>query len=288
MAVITAASVKELRDRTDMPMMECKAALKETEGDIEKAIELLRVRGKLKSEKRAGRETAEGRIGTSIVEGAAALVELRCETPPVTKTEGFVALANDLAKQIASTNPATIDELMTQPFVDDSKKTVDDRMQDVMILIKENMKVARFERLEGFAGDYVHHDGSVGVLVVVKGAKPDPQVLRDVCMHVAAASPVAVAATRDEVPPELLEKERSIAQQKAEATGKPSEIAAKIAEGQIKSWYKDYVLVEQPYIRDDKQTVGEVLKAAGMELVAFRRYKVGETVAANEDAPAAE
>lgn len=275
---ISAAVVKELRDRTDMPMMECKAALTEAGGDVEKAIELLRIKGKIKGDARRDRETAEGRIAVFIdpKSQVGAVLELRCESPPVTKTDGFVQLGNDLAKQVALKDPKTIEDLLAQPFVDEPSKTVADRIQDAISLIRENMKLARFTRLTGILGEYVHFDGSVGVLVKATGEKPDPALLRDVCMHITAAHPIPVAARREDVPKAVLDKERSIAQAKAEATGKPAEIAARIAEGQLGAWYKDHVLVEQPFVRDPEKTVGQVLKAANLEVVEFVRYKVGE------------
>jgi elongation factor Ts len=277
---ITAAAVNELRKRTDLPMMECKSALTEAGGDLEKAVDILRVRFKNAANKRGGNETAEGRIAVFIDPAAqvAAIVDMRCESAPTAKNERFVALANDIARQVAQKDPKTVEELLAQPFAGGTG-TVTDRINEVIGVIRENMKPYRFVRLTGgHFGEYVHHDGSVGVLVQVEGAKADSALLRDVSMHVTAAHPTPVAARREEVPPEVVAKEKEIAKAKAEATGKPANIADRIAEGQMKTWFAENVLVEQPFVKDPSKTVGEILKAAGLEVKKFVRYKVGEIV----------
>src|SRR3954447_12919301 len=216
MSQISAAAVKELRDRTDMPMMKCKAALEKAGGDMDKAILILREEGgKFLSSDKGARETAEGRIGTySDGKTAGAIIELRCESPSVVKNERFVALANDLAKQVAKKTPATVEDLLKQPFVDDPGRTVQDRVAEVVGLIRENMRPARFARLEGLTGEYTHHDGSIGVLLQVKGAAAaDPMLLRDVCTHIAALRPAF--ARSDEVPADVAERERDLARKQA-------------------------------------------------------------------------
>jgi elongation factor Ts len=277
MSTISAALVNELRKRTNLPMMKCKQALEAAGGDLDKAIEQLRIGGLKDLEKFGGREAAEGRIATIVDPGrVGVIVELRCESPPVVKAEHFVALGNDIARQIALKSPATIEELMAQDFVDTPGRTVADRVTSAISLIRENMKVHRFTRIEGATGDYVHHDGSVGVLLQVTGGQADPQLLRDVCMHITAAKPTPVAARREDVPADLLAKEQEIARAKAAATGKPAQIVEKIAEGQMKAWFAEHVLVEQPFVKDDSKSVGQVLQAAGLQAVKFVRYKVGE------------
>jgi elongation factor Ts len=274
---ITAALVNELRKRTDLPMMECKAALQATGGDIDAAIDHLRKAGAKASLKRAGNETAEGRIGVYIDNAAqvAALVELRCESAPVAKGEHFVKLANEVAKVAATANPANVEALLTSAGA--GGKTVTDLIHDVIAVLRENMKVQRFARLTGgLFGEYVHHDGTLGVLLQAKGTAASPALLRDVCMHIAAVQPTPVATRREEVDPAVVAKEKEIAKAKAEATGKPAQIAEKIAEGQMKTWYQENVLLEQPFVKDQAKTVGDVLKAAGLEVVKFVRYKVGE------------
>src|SRR5689334_23474471 len=193
MAEITAEAVKKLRDRTGIQMMKCKAALQKADGDMEKAIDILRKENVGAVAKLAEREAGEGRIGVYIdpVKQVGALVELRCETAPVAKSEMFVQLANDLAKQVALKEATTPEALLAQPYVDDATKTVNDRLAEVAGLMRENMKPVRMARLTGLLGSYVHHDGSVGVMVQVEGDKADAQLLRDVCMHITAKNPAA-------------------------------------------------------------------------------------------------
>lgn len=276
MAEITADAVKKLRDRTGMQMMKCKAALQKAEGDMEKAIEIIRKENVGAIAKVADRETAEGRIGVYIdpIKQVGALIELRCESAPVVKSDLFVQLANDLAKQVALQEAKTPESLLTQPFVDDPKKTVSERVAEVVGLVRENMKPARLARLTGLVGSYIHHDGSVGVMVQVEGDKADPQLLRDVCMHITAKNPAA--ALREQVSKETIDKELDIARAQAAATGKPANIVEKIAEGKMKTWFAENVLVEQPFVKDDSKTVGDLLKAAGLKLVRFVRLRVGE------------
>ena len=276
---ISATDVRTLRDRTNLPMMECKKALTEANGDMEKAVELIRIRFKGVGDKLGGRETGEGRIGVHIEGNVGAIVDMRCETAPTARNEEFGKLAADLAKHVAAKNPATVEEMLAQPLAGNPKLTVTERITEVIGLIRENMKLARFARLTGTLGSYVHHDGTLGVLFAAKGTASDPQVLRDVCMHIAAAVPTPVAARREDVPAELIAKETEIARAKAAATGKPANIVQMIAEGQMKTWYAEHVLVEQPFVRDDSKKVGEVLKAAGLEADKFVRYKVGEATA---------
>jgi elongation factor Ts len=274
---ITAAQVNELRKRTDLPMMECKAALQEAGGDMDKAIDIIRVRVKGAGVKRAGNETAEGRIGVFIDNAAqvGALVEMRCESAPVAKGEHFVKLANAIAKVAATKNPATVEALLAA--TDAAGKSVQDLVTDTIGVLREHMKVQRFARLQGgLFGEYVHHDGTLGVLLQASGSGANPGMLRDVCMHIAAVQPTPVAARRDEVPEAVIAKEKEIAKAKAEATGKPAQIAEKIAEGQMKTWFAENVLVEQPFVKDQAKTVGQVLKEAGLEVTKFVRYKVGE------------
>jgi elongation factor Ts len=273
---ISAADVKALRDRTNAPMMDCKAALTEAGGDMERAIKVLREKNAKLQVSKGDREAAEGRIAIFIdpVQKIGAILEMRCESAPVVKAEHFVKLANDIARHVALKNPANVEELLAQPFVDDPKKTVHERIGDVVGLIRENIKPRRFARLSGLLGEYCHHDGSVGVLVQVDGETADPQLLRDISMHVTAKNPVA--GLREEVAAETVAKEKEIAIAQAAATGKPANIAEKIAEGKMKTWFAENVLIEQPFVKDETKTVGDLLKAAGLKLKKFIRYKVGE------------
>ena len=273
---ISAAAVKALRDRTNAPMMDCKAALAEANGDMEKAAEILRKKNKAIQDKKGERETAEGRIAAFIdpAQQVGALIEVRCESAPVAKSKEFVQLANELARQVALQKPQTVPELLEQAYVGDPKKSVHEHIGEAVGLIRESMKAARFVRLTGLLGSYVHHDGSVGVMVQVEGAKGDPQLLRDVSMHITAKNPVA--ARREDVSPALIEKEKEIARSQAAATGKPANIVDKIAEGKMKTWFAENVLLEQPFVKDDSKTVGDLLKSAGLTLVRFVRLRVGE------------
>jgi elongation factor Ts len=276
MSTISAAAVKKLRDRTNAPMMDCKAALTESQGDMDKAIEILRKKNSAIQAKNGDRETAEGRIATYFdpAQQVGAIVEVRCESAPVAKSKEFVQLANEIAKQVALKGATTVDALLAQPFVDDAKKTVQGHIGEVVGLIRENMKPARMTRLTGQLGSYTHHDGSVGVLLQVEGAKADPQLLRDVCMHITAKNPVSMR--REDVPQEIIAKEKEIARTQALATGKPEKIVAMIAEGKMKTWFAENVLLEQPFVKDDSKTVGDLLKGAGLTLIRYVRYKVGE------------
>jgi elongation factor Ts len=272
---ITAASVSELRKRTDMPMMECKSALQEAGGDMNKAVEILRGRNSKMRDKRALNETAEGRIAIQIDPAAhtAAILEMRCESAPVAKSEHFIALANDLAKRIAQTAPKSLEEFTANP-------AVVERINEVIGLIRENMKPQRFWRLAGdLFGEYVHHDGSVGVLLQVKGAKADPALLRDICAHIAALTPPYIRV--EAVPADIVAREKELARQQAAARseGKPANIIDKIAEGLLKTWFSENVLLEQPManaVKYEKKTVGQLLKAAGLDVVKYVRFKVGE------------
>jgi elongation factor Ts len=281
MAEITAEAVKKLRDRTGMQMMKCKEALVKANGDMEKAVEELRKHNKEAQDKAASRETAEGRIGIYIdpAKKIGAIVELRCESAPVAKSDMFIKLASDLAKHVAVSGAATPEVMLTQKFVDNPAQTVHERIGEVIGLIKENMKPARSAKLTGVLGSYIHHDGATGVLLEVEGKdSADPQLLRDVCMHITAARPQY--ARREDVPADRVAKEKEIAL--AQISGdpknasKPPQILEKIAEGKMKTWYGEHVLSEQPFVKDDTKSVGDLLKAAGLKVVRFIRYKVGE------------
>jgi elongation factor Ts len=275
---ITAADVKTLRDRTNLPMMECKSALTEVGGDMEKAVDLLRKKFVHATVKFAGREAAEGRIAIYIdrAKKVAAILEMRCETAPVAKLEAFVALANDLAKHIAEQNPADVVALLSQQIA--AGKTVQDRISEVLGLIRENMKVQRFTRVEGDFGEYVHHDGSVGVLLQVAGGAGDAAVLRDIAMHVAARSPMA--AVRADVPADVVAKETEIAKSQLandpKNANKPANIMEKIIEGKMKTWFAENVLIDQLFVKDDSKTIADLFKAMGVTLKGFIRYRVGE------------
>jgi elongation factor Ts len=275
---VNAADVMKLRERTGMQMMKCKAALIQAGGDMEKAVEIIRLSNKDAQNKTASRETTEGRIGVWIdpVAKIGGIIELRCESAPVAKSEMFVKLASDLARQIALKGASSAEELLAQPFVDTPDQTVNDRIGEVVGLMRENIKPARMARMEGILGEYVHHDGSVGVLLQVEGDKGDTVLLRDVSMHITAKNPVA--ALREHISQEKIDKEMAIARAQAEESGKnkPANIIEKIAEGKLRTWFAENVLVEQPFVKDESKTINELLRGAGLKLVRFVRLRVGE------------
>ena len=272
---ISANDVKTLRERTSAPLMECKAALNEVGGDMEKAVDWLRKKAGSKIGNFTARETAEGRVAVNLdaATKVGAIVEIRCETAPVAKTDQFVQLTREIAKQVALKNPANIEDLLKQPSADHPGQTIADRVMDVFALLRENIKPHRFVRLTGLLGEYVHHDGSVGVLLQVEGAQADPQLLRDVCMHITARNPVS--ATKDDVPADKLAKETEIAREQTvndpKNKSKPANIIEKIIEGKMKTWLAENVLLEQPFVKDDTKTVGQLLSASGLKLVKFVR-----------------
>lgn len=283
MSTITAAAVNELRKRTDLPIMECKTALQEAGGDMEKAIVLLRERFAKVAVKRGMNETAEGRVGVYVDPATenAAIIEVRCESAPVVKSDQFIALAADIARAVAENNPESLDQFLTQK-ISAEKGTVTDRINEVIGLIRENMRVQRFARLYGGKfGHYVHHDGTLGVIIQVQGAKANDEVLRDVAAHIAALNPPYTKVT--ELPADVVAREKELAlkqvQEDPKNAGKPANILEKIVEGKLKTWYGENVLVEQPIanqMKYDKKTVGQVLQGAGLDVVKFVRFKVGE------------
>jgi elongation factor Ts len=278
MTTISATLVNELRQRTGRPMMECKSALTEAGGDLDKAVEILRKRAPVA---KADRVTGEGRIATFIDadKKIAGIVEVLCESAPVAKSEQFVALADALAKQVALGRAESVDALLAEPLAGDPGKTVKERIGEVFALIREKMQPNRFARLSGGTfGSYIHHDGTVGVLLEVSGGSADPQVLRDVCMHIAAVNPPY--ALREQVPADVLAKEKEIVQAQIAAdpenAGKPANIIEKMAEGKLrKLFFGANVLTEQEFVKDPSKTVGKLLDAAGLKVVRFVRYKVG-------------
>ncbi|MDB5763539.1 MAG: tsf [Herminiimonas sp.] len=282
MAAITAAMVGELRAKTDAPMMECKKALTEADGDPVKAEELLRVKLGSKASKAASRITAEGVVAAYIAGGVGALVEVNCETDFVTKNDEFLALANACAKLVAEKNPADVAALSALPL---DGKTVEEQRAALIGRIGENMSIRRFKRFETGAKltSYLHGT-RIGVMVEFDGA--DEQVGKDVAMHVAAMKPVSLSI--DQVPADLIEKERSVATLKAAESGKPAEIATKMVEGSVQKFLKEVSLLNQSFVKNDKQTVEQMLKAANATVKSFTMYIVGEGIEKKQDDFAAE
>lgn len=276
MAEITAGMVKELREKTDAPMMECKKALTEAGGDLARAEELLRVKLGNKANKAASRVAAEGIVGVHLsADGRmGALVEVNSETDFVAKNDDFVAMAQRLAALVAEQNPAGVEALAALPF--DGAQTVDEHRRALIGRIGENMTIRRFERIEakGRLASYVHGGSRIGVLLDLVGG--DEALARDLAMHVAASKPKAL--DRSGVPADFIEKERSIAQQKAAESGKPAEIVAKMVDGAVAKVLKEVTLLGQPFVKDDKQTVEQLLKARGAQVASFALYVVGEGI----------
>ena len=278
MAEISAAEVKSLRERTGLPMMDCKKALQEAGGNAEAAIELLRKAGKKTMEKRVGRETSAGRIAVfaDMTAGAGTMVEIRCESAPVANNEEFIGLANDLARQLA-TGPgaATPDELLGQRSPGKPGRTLKEQFDELVNRIREVFRLGRIVRLEGTCGGYAHHSGGVGVLLQVE--KGNAELAKDICMHIAAMRPSVVS--RGELDPALVEKEREILGEAARREGKPEKIIAKMVEGRLKDFYVERCLRDQPHANKDKyggQTIGQLADAAGMKIIRFVHWELGK------------
>ena len=285
MAAITASMVAELRAKTDAPMMECKKALTEADGDMAKAEEILRVKLGNKAGKAAARITAEGAVASHIAGNIGALVEVNCETDFVTKNDSFLAMAQATAALIAQHNPADIDALGALPYEQDSfGPTLEDVRKGLIGKIGENMSFRRFKRFADGAKLVTYlHGTRIGVMVEFDG---DETAAKDVAMHVAAMKPVALAAA--DVPADLIEKERSVAQAKAAESGKPADIVAKMVEGSIQKYLKEVALLSQPFVKNDKQTVEQMLKEKNTTIKSFTLYVVGEGIEKKADDFAAE
>ena len=295
MVAITASMVAELRGKTDAPMMECKRALTEAEGTMEKAEELLRVKLGSKAGKASGRITAEGVITIAMADGVGAMLEVNCETDFVTKNDSFLALANAAVQLVAKHNPADVAALGALPYAQDGfGPTLEDVRKGLIGKIGENMSFRRFKRFAdgGKLASYLHGT-RIGVVVEFEG---DMVAAKDVAMHVAAMKPVALSSA--DVPAELVARERSVAAAKAAedaalatAAGKPvqsAEIVSKRIEGGVQKYLKEVSLFNQSFVKNDKQTVEQMLKAAGTTVKGFTLYVVGEGIAKKVDDFAAE
>jgi elongation factor Ts len=282
---ISASMVAELRAKTDAPMMECKKALTEADGDMAKAEELLRVKLGTKAGKAASRVTAEGVVTTYIDGTTGAMVEVNCETDFVTKNDSFLALANAAAELVAKHNPADLDALGALPYSQDSfGPTLEDVRKGLIGKIGENMSFRRFKQF-GNGGKLVSyvHGTRIGVVVEFDGSDV---AAKDTAMHIAAMKPVAL--TSADVPADLIEKERSVATAKAAESGKPADIAAKMIEGSVQKYLKEVSLFNQSFVKNDKQTVEQMLKAEGTTVKSFVMYVVGEGIEKKVDDFAAE
>jgi elongation factor Ts len=274
MSNFTAADVKRLRDLTGAGMMDCKKALEEAEGDFDKAVEFLRVKGAKDVGKRAGRSTANGLVAHS----GNALLEINCETDFVAKNDAFIALADKLVKHVAATKPADLEALLASTL---DGQTVADLIQDQSAKIGEKLAISRFAVLEGTLAVYMHRKSpdlpaQVGVAVAYSGKSDEAGEAdaRGVAMQIAAMRPRYL--TRDEVPADVVESERRIAEQTAKEEGKPETALPKIVEGRVNAFFRDFVLLEQSSVTDQKKTVQQILKEAGLQVDRFVRFEVGQ------------
>ena len=275
--MITAELVKELREKTGAGMMDCKKVLTETDGDMEKAAELLRERGIAKAAKKSGRVAAEGLVAAYVSSDkkVGAIVEVNAETDFVAKNEEFRAFVNDIAKQVATKNPATVEELLSQKYLD-TESTVQEVLTSKIATIGENMSVRRFARYEaqGLVESYIHGDGKIAVLVNFE--KGEETLAKDVCMQIAAAKPEYLS--REEVPAEAVQKEMEILKVQAMNEGKPAEIAEKMVQGRIGKFYSEICLLDQEFVKDASMKVGDLIKSKDGKIVAFSRFEKGEGI----------
>jgi elongation factor Ts len=272
MAEITAALVKELRELTGLGMMECKKALGETDGDLKKAEELLRIKSGAKASKAAGRIAAEGVVGVAVAGSTAAMVEVNCETDFVSRNDDFKAFANALAKLVIDKSPADVAALSALPY---EGETVELVRQKLVQKIGENMTIRRFARVASDAAvaTYVH-GVKIGVIV---DSNAGPELGKDIAMHIAASKPLAV--TKENVPAEKIEEERRVAAGRAAESGKPADIVAKMVEGSVNKYLAEVTLLAQAFVKsDDKETVEQVLKKANATVKSFTMFVVGEGI----------
>ncbi len=273
---ITAAMVKELRERTGSGMMECKKALQEAGGDMEKAVEDMRKSGLAKADKKAGRTAAEGLVAIAVSDDKqqAAIVEVNCETDFVSGGDDFKAFTNGVAQRVLSDSPADLEALMALPL-EDGGKSIEEVRQEMVAKIGENIQVRRFKRkaTDGAFGSYSH---GVRMGVLVEMDKDDQDLIKDVAMHIAASNPVCV--NESEVPEEMLNKEKEILIAQAKESGKPDDIIEKMITGRIRKYLAEITLLGQAFVKDPDQTVEKLLKSKGATVKSFDRYEVGEGI----------
>jgi len=278
MAEITAATVMALREKTGLPMMECKKALKECGGNTDEAVEWLRKQGIKTQSMRADRETSCGRLAvyTDPAKGVAAIIELKCESPPVAGSPDFKAFCEDIAKTLAlGPGAASPEELLAQKSQAHPDKTLGEIKDDLFNRMREVFELSRIKRIDAPCGGYAHHDGSKAALVEIVGEKAAEaaEVAKDIAMHVVAMAPKAVR--KEDLDPAAVEKEREILSEAARKEGKPENIIAKMIEGRLRNFFAQCVLLEQPFVKDDKQTVGKLAKGAGIDVKAVDNWKLG-------------
>ena len=281
--MVSASQVKELREKTGAGMMDCKKVLTEADGDMEKAIELLRERGIAKAAKKSDRVAAEGLVAAYVSEDKkiGSVVEVNAETDFVASNAEFKSFVADVAKQIALNNPADVEALLAQTSISDSSKTVAEVLTNKIATIGENMSIRRFERFEstGLVEKYIHGDGKIGVLVELENGTPE--LAKDICMQIAAAKPEFL--NREAVPAERVDKEMEILKVQAMNEGKPAAIAEKMVQGRIGKFYGEICLVDQEFVKDPSMKVSDLLKANGANIVRFARLEKGEGIEKKEE-----
>ena len=281
--MVTASLVKELREKTGAGMMDCKKVLTETDGDMEKAIELLRERGIAKAAKKSGRVAAEGLVEAYISEDGkvGAIVEVNSETDFVAKNEEFKTFVMNVAKQIVEKNPKDVEDLLNQEATFEAGKTVNEALVGKIATIGENLSIRRFARFEskGLLESYIHGDGKIAVLINM--AKGDKEVAKDLCMQIAAARPEYL--NEQAVPAERVEKEKEILKVQTMNEGKPEAIAEKIVQGRIRKFFEEICLVDQVFVKDSNMKVSELLKQKDAEVVEFARFEKGEGIEKKEE-----
>ena len=281
--MVTASQVKELREKTGAGMMDCKKVLTETNGDEEKAIELLRERGITKAAKKSDRIAAEGLVETYISEDGkvGVVVEVNAETDFVARNEEFKNFVADVAKQVASENPANVEALLEEKSIVEPDKTVKEVLTNKIATIGENMSIRRFERFEtnNLLESYIHGEGKIAVLVEMENATPE--LANDICLQIAAARPEYL--TREDVPEARLAKEMEILKAQAMNEGKPEAIAEKIVQGRLGKFYSEICLVEQEFVKDPDIKVGKLVESKGAKIIRFARFEKGEGLEKKEE-----
>lgn len=281
--MISAAIVKELREKTGAGMMDCKKVLTETDGDMEKAMELLRERGIAKAAKKSSRIAAEGLVYALVSEDkkVGALVEVNAETDFVAKNEDFQNFVKDIAEQVLNTNPKDVEELLSQESIKETGKTVNEVLTDKIAKIGENMSIRRFIRFEtdGLVESYIHGNGKIGVLIEME--KGDSDLAKDLCMQIAAAKPEYLEIK--DVPAEKVDKEMEILKAQAINEGKPAEIAEKMVKGRIGKFYSEICLLEQEFVKDSDKKVSDIVKEKEAKVSKFARFEKGEGLEKKEE-----
>ena len=281
--MVTASLVKELREKTGAGMMDCKKVLTETDGDMEKAIELLRERGIAKAAKKSGRVAAEGLVEAYISEDGkvGAVVEVNSETDFVAKNEEFKTFVMNVAKQVVEKNPKDVEDLLAEPAIFEEGKTVNEALIGKIATIGENLSIRRFARFEskGLLEKYIHGDGKIAVLINM--TKGDKETAKDLCMQIAAARPEFVR--REEVPQERVDKEMEILKAQAMNEGKPEQIAEKIVQGRVGKFYEEICLIDQVFVKDSSMKVSDLLKQKDADVAEFARFEKGEGIEKKEE-----